>query len=159
MFKGIQLGLQEFQSHPTLCFSVYEAILTFCSVIVNVVSYEIKRQVECGMLSLIFAVFAKGEEDVEVVKNGRRRYEKISNMVNTTHCPREKDMPQVPCARPKARIRRATFSSCGQPYRGLDWVPGVENAASVWKSESSSMWKECFNHLFSFKPGFCLVIE
>jgi hypothetical protein len=29
----------------------------------------------------------------------------------------------------------------------------------VWKSESSSMWKECFNHLFSFKPGFCLVIE
>lgn len=66
---------------------------------------------ECGMLSLMVSSFIKWQKDV--VKNKTRRYEKISIVVNTTYCPRAKDIAQAPCAGPKPSLWPVHMDSLG----------------------------------------------
>lgn len=67
-----------------------------------------------------------------------------------------------PVCKTQARMRSAAFSvACACGFLGLDWVPGMENAVSAWKSQTSSRYKVLFQSLirFSSRVFICLVIE
>ena len=49
--------------------------------------------------------------------------------------------------------------ACPYKYLGLGKVPGMENGASVWKHESSIMWKELFQSLIQFSSQVLISLE